>query len=86
VTLIPVKGVLGAPELVGGILHGQESVAADGSPKGEEKRDDLDEEGLPLLRRQPPGALPGRKPGRPSRAHPLISVALCHRRINPRSS
>jgi hypothetical protein len=42
-TLIPVKGVLGAPELVSGLLHRQEPVAAGGSTDGEEKGDDLRE-------------------------------------------
>src|SRR5262245_50439389 len=43
VTLIPAKGVLGAPELMGGVLHRQEAVAAGGSPEGEEEGDDLSE-------------------------------------------
>jgi hypothetical protein len=43
VALIPVKGVGGAPELVGGFLHGQEPIAAGGSTEGEEECDGLGE-------------------------------------------
>src|SRR5262245_26552219 len=43
VTLISVKGVLGAPEFVGGLLYRQEPVAAGGSTEGEEECDDLGE-------------------------------------------
>jgi hypothetical protein len=43
VTLIPVKGVLGASELVGRVLHRQEPVSTGGSTEGEEERDNLGE-------------------------------------------
>ena len=43
VTLVLIEGVGGAPELVGGFLHGQQTVATCRSPQREEESDDLGE-------------------------------------------
>jgi len=43
VTLVPIKGVRGAPELMGGFRDGQEPIATSRSPEGEEKCDNLGE-------------------------------------------
>ena len=57
VALIPVKGVGGAPELVGGFFDSQEPVpTGPRSSKGEEEGDYLGKERHAVFRRQQPGA------------------------------
>jgi len=57
VTLIAIKGVLSASELVGGFPHGQEPIATRaGRPEGEEESDNLGKQHRAILKRQQAGA------------------------------